>query len=180
MSGDAFSASIDTSGLNAYLDDLGDEAAEAIRPAAQAGIQVLYDAVKANVAPLRRTGNLDHAIYQAFMPERSLDGVSARYRVSWNARTAPYGHLVEYGYLQRYVYRPDGMGPMVRPGMEGKPKPKAGSRASNRAALDAYYVTLPTPIQVPAKAFMRRAAALFPQAYDAAEQYFLNRLAAKL
>lgn len=179
MSGDAFSAELDLGGLEDYLQEIDDEAEQALRPAAQAGTQVLYDAVKANVQALGRyTGKLDASIYQAYMREASQEGVSAHYRVSWNPAKAPHGHLVEFGYLQRYVYGPDGMGPLVRPGMESKPRPQSGGR--NRAALDAYYITLPTPKQVPAKAFVRRAATALPAAYDAAENLFFARLGRKL
>lgn len=179
MSGgrNTFTIDMDTSGLDAFLDDLGDSVEEAVRPAAQAGAQVLYEAVLANVATLgMNTGALRGAIYQKFSEEKSSDG-RAVYHVSWNARKAPHGHLVEYGYLQRYVYRPDGMGPMVRPGMEGKPKPASGGR--NRAALDAYYVTLDTPKHVPGKFFVRGAASAMQKAYDAAEAELQRRIHGK-
>ncbi|WCM86651.1 HK97 gp10 family phage protein [Acidovorax sp. NCPPB 3576] len=171
-----FSAAVDTAGLDSLLDQLGEVADDAVRPSAQAGSQVLYDEVKRNVAGLgRKTGNLDASIYQKFSPEKSLDG-KAVYNISWNHKKAPHGHLVEYGYLQRYRYRPDGMGPMVRPGMDGQRKP--GRRAS-QAEKDAYYVTLPTPKQVPAKAFVRRAESAFDRAYKAAEDELVRRVAAK-
>ena len=170
----SFSITADTSGLDQMLDALGDDVDAAVRPAAQAGAQVLYDQVKMNVAGVgRKSGNLDRSIYQKFSPEKSGEGWAV-YHVSWNHITAPHGHLLEYGYLQRYRYRPDGMGPMVRPGMEGKPKPKSGSR--NRAALDAYYVTLSTPKQVPGRAFMRRAESAMEQAYKAAEDELFKRV----
>lgn len=172
-----FSIELDTSGLDAYLDELGDEVEAAVRPAAQAGAQVLYEAVKVNVAALGRySGRLAKSIYQAYSEEQSGDGVAV-YNVSWNARKAPHGHLVEYGYLQRYVYGPDGMGPLVRPGMEGKPRPKSGGR--NRAALDAYYITLPAPKHVPGKFFVRGAASAMDKAYDAAEAELLQRINGK-
>jgi len=171
-----FQSSVDTAGLDRYLDDLGAAAEDARRPAAQAGAQVLYEEVERNVAGIgRKTGRLAASIYQKFSPEKSAKG-SAVYNISWNAAKAPHGHLVEYGYLQRYRYRPDGMGPMVRPGMDGRKKP--GRRAS-QAEKDAYYVTLPTPRQVPGKAFVRRAASAFDRAYDAAEAELIRRVMAK-
>lgn len=164
---------LDTAGLDAILDGLGDDVVQAVRPSAQAAAQVLYDQVKANVGALGRyTGNLDRSIYQKFSPEQS-GGMTAVYNVSWNHRTAPHGHLVEFGYLQRYRYRPDGMGPMVRPGMDGQRKP---GRRATREQKDAYYVTLPTPLQVPAKAFVRRAESAFDAAYKAAEEELLKRI----
>lgn len=171
-----FTASVDTAGLEQLLDALEEEASKAIRPAAQKGAQVLYDAVKANVASLGHvTGNLDRSIYQVFSESKSTPG-HAEYHVSWNHRTAPHGHLVEFGYMQRYRYRPDGMGPMVRPGMDGTKKP--GRRAS-QAVKDAYYVTLPNPKPVPGKAFVRRAQDAFDRASKAAEEVLFDELLRK-
>lgn len=173
----SFSIKADTSGLADYFDALGEEADAAVRPAAQAGAQVYYDQATQNVAALGTvTGKLARSIYQAYSPENSQDGRKAEYHISWNASTAPHGHLVENGYLQRYRYRPDGMGPMVRPGMDGRKKP--GRRAS-QAEKDAYYVTLPTPKHVPGKFFILRAGDAEEQAYRAAEEVFLQRILSK-
>ena len=154
-----------------------DGAAEAVRPMAQAAAQVFYDRVKTNVRALGRvTGNLEESVYQAFSPEKSQDGKVAEYHVSWNHKKAPHGHLVEYGYLQRYRYYQDNQGvvrPMVRPGMEGRKRP--GRRAS-QAEKDAYYVTLPAPIQVPGKAFVRSAEGSTAEAMKAAENELVRRL----
>lgn len=169
---------VDTAGLDAYLDQLGDEVNEAVRPAAQAGAQVLYDDVKRNVAALTRSGRLASSIYQAYSADNSGDG-RATYHISWNSAKAPHAGLVEHGHLQRYRYYKGSDGqvrPMVRPGMDGTKRP--GRRAS-QATKDAYFVTLPTPIQVPAKAFMRRAIDKFPQAYAAAEAELLRRIGGK-
>lgn len=178
LKGDStFSIGMDTSDLLGYLDDLGDGAEEAIRPAAQAGVQVLYERVKLNVQALgRHTGNLDRSIYQAFSPENSVDGQRAQYQVSWNHTKAPHGHLVEYGYLQRYRYYQDSQGrvrPMVRPGMDGARRP---GRGASQAQKDAYYVTLPTPKQVPGKAFTRNAASAMNEASKAAVAELWRRL----
>lgn len=164
---------LDTSGLNSFLDALEEDMEAAIRPAAQAGAQVLYDRVNLNVSMLGRvTGNLASSIYQAYSPENSSDK-KAVYNVSWNHKKAPHGHLVEYGYLQRYRYRPDGMGPMVRPGMEGTRKP---GRGASQAQKNAYYVTLPAPKQVPGKAFIRSAQSSMEKAYKAAKAELLRRI----
>lgn len=172
----SFSIDADTTGLESYLDELGDDAEAAARPAAQAGAQVLYEQVQRNVAGLgRRTGKLAASIYQAYSASKSGDG-KATYDVSWNHRKAPHGHLVEYGYLQRYVYRPDGMGPVVRPGMDGKPRP---GRRATREQKNAYYVTLPAPRIVPGKAFVRGAASVMDAAYKAAEAEMRRRIAQK-
>ncbi|HBK01166.1 MAG TPA: hypothetical protein DDZ62_15235 [Delftia acidovorans] len=172
-----FGIAVDLDGLDSLLADLGAEVDAAVRPVAQAAAQVLYERVKINVRALgRSTGNLERSIYQAFSPEKSVEGQRAEYHVSWNHRTAPHGHLVEWGYLQRYRYYRGNDGrvrPMVRPGMDGKKPP--GRRAS-QAQKDAYYVTLPTPIQVPGKAFIRSAESSLAEAQKAAEAELWRRL----
>jgi hypothetical protein len=173
----SFVMKLDTSGLDAVFDRMEGNLNEAVRPAAQAAAQVLYDDVKRNVQAIgKKTGRLDRSIYQKFSPENSKPGL-ATYHVSWNASKAPHAWLVENGYLQRYEMVIDDKGqfrgPRVRPGMAGKPKP---GRHASQAAKDAYWVTLPTPIQVPAKAFVRRAIDKFPAAYAAAEAELLRRI----
>lgn len=174
-----FAIKVDLAGLNGALDAKAQQVQAAARPAAQAGAQVLYQAVLANVAALGSvTGNLRAAIYQVYSQDHSGPG-RATYHISWNARKAPHGHLVEWGYLQRYVYYKDRHGNIrakVRPGMEGKPKP--GRRAS-RAEKDAYWVTLPGgPRQVPAKSFIRNAESQGEQARQAMAERFRKELAA--
>ncbi|MHC3431467.1 HK97 gp10 family phage protein [Delftia lacustris] len=172
-----FGIAVDLDGLDSMLADLGGEVDAAVRPVAQAAAQVLYERVKINVRALgRSTGNLERSIYQAFSPEKSVEGQRAEYHVSWNHRTAPHGHLVEWGYLQRYRYYRGNDGrvrPMVRPGMDGKKPP--GRRASQEQK-DAYYVTLSTPIQVPGKAFIRSAESSLAEAQKAAEAELWRRL----
>lgn len=172
----SFAVGVDLSGLDALFDQLGDAAEEAARPAAQAAAQVLYDDVKKNVQAIgKKTGKLAASIYQAYSASNSGPG-KATYQVSWNHKKAPHGWLVENGYLQRYRYYQNARGqvrPMVRPGMDGHPRP---TRGDSQAVKDAYYMTLPTPIQVPAKAFVRRAMDKFPQAYAAAEAEYLKRI----
>jgi len=61
--------------------------------------RVIYDEVKLNASPPRlgrKTGNLFDAIYWAYSPEKSTDSQKT-YRVSWNKRKAPHGHLIEFG-----------------------------------------------------------------------------------
>jgi hypothetical protein len=172
----SFAVGVDLAGLDALFDQLGDQVEQAARPAAQAAAQVLYDEVKKNVQALgKKTGKLESSIYQAFSASNSSTG-KATYQVSWNHKKAPHGWLIENGHLQRYRYykRDDGqIRPMVRAGMEGKKKP---ARRASQAVKDAYYVTLPVPIQVPAKAFVRRAIDKFPAAYAAAEAELLRRI----
>ena len=172
-----FGIDADLSGLDDMLGQLEEDAADAIRPMAQAAAQVYYDRVKQNVRALgRETGNLDRSIYQAFSPENSQDGKRAEYHVSWNHLKAPHGHLVEFGYLQRYRYYQDNQGvvrPMVRPGMDGKKRP---GRHASQAEKDAYYVTLDTPKQVPGKAFVRNASSSTAEAVKAAETVLVQAM----
>lgn len=167
---------VDLAGANLMLQELGDAAEAAVRPAAQAAAQVLYEEVKANVDALGRvTGNLSRAVYQAYSDQRSGPGF-ATYAVSWNFTKAPHGGLVEFGHIQRYVSYVGSDGKWytaVRPSMRGKPKPK---RRASQAEKDAYYVTLASPKQIPAKAFVRGAQSKFPQAAAAAEAELLRRI----
>lgn len=159
---------------DAVLDEFVGSAEGAVRFAAQAAAQVLYDEVKRNVAGIKTvTGNLEKSIYQAFSPEKSIataHGYSrVEYHVSWNTRKAPHGGLVEGGHLQRYRYYKNAQGqvrPMVRPGMDGRKKPPKGA---SQAVKDAYYVTLDHPVQVAGKFFVRKAMDKFPQAAQAAQ-----------
>lgn len=166
----------DTSGLDAYLDAIVDRAQDAVIPAAAIGAKVLYDRVKLNVAALGKvTGNLDSSIYRVLSKDKSNDH-KAVYHISWNHIKAPHGHLVEYGYMQRYAYYQTDDGQVrirVRPEAQGKKKP---GRRATQAEKNAYWVTLPTPRHVPGKAFVRSAATSFPEAYSAAETYFWSRV----
>lgn len=172
----SLTVSADLKGLNSMLDTLGAHAREAVRPAAQAAAQVLYDEVETNVGRIRRkTGNLSRSIYQVYSKSSSAPG-RAVYHVSWNAKTAPHAGLVEYGHLQRYRYYQGSDGkirPMVRPGMDGKPRP---GRNASQAQKDAYYVTLPSPVQVAARPFIRPAIDKFEAAMEAAKSELLGRI----
>jgi len=169
----SFKIDVDLAGLDRYMNELADNADAAARPAAQAAIQVVYDQIRLNVAAMgRKSGNLERSIYQAYATKEATPG-RAIYQAGWNHKKAPHAHLLEWGWLQRYVYRPDGMGPMVRPGMDGREKP--GRRAS-QAEKNAYYVPLAVPKQIPGRAFVRRAESAFERAYQAAEQELLRRI----
>ena len=149
----SFNLSIDLSAFERDMEALAERAEKAARPAAQAGAQVIYERVKANVAALgRKTGNLDSAIYQAFSANNSGEG-KATYHVSWNATKAPHGHLVEWGYIKRW----------------------------QSIMINGKWVTLKnrplaTPVQVPGKAFMRRATDAIPMAEEAMRVTFLERM----
>lgn len=169
-------APVDLSGLESLMEELGDAAEDAVRPAAQAGIQVLYDAVKSNVAAIPRvSGNLASAIYQVYSQANSGPG-QATYHLSWNASKAPHGGLVEYGHWQRYVVVRTNKGyrNAIRPEKQGTPKPR---RRASQAEKDAYYVPRPGgPVYVPGKAFMRRAMSSFGAASEASAAVLFEAL----
>jgi HK97 gp10 family phage protein len=162
--------------LEQLLDDLGDKADAAARPAAQAASQVLYDEVQRNVAAIpQKTGKLASSIYQVYSQDNSGEG-RATYHVSWNHRKAPHGQLVEFGHIQRYATYLGKDGNFyiaVRPEMRGKKKP---SRTASQAVKDAYYVPLAAPKHVAAQAFVRRAVVKFPQAEAAAADELMKAM----
>jgi HK97 gp10 family phage protein len=168
---------LDLQALEALMDDMGDTADAAARPASQAAAQVLYDEVKRNIAHIpQKTGNLARAIYQVFSRDNSAEG-KATYQISWNTKKAPHGHLVEFGHIQRYVTYMGRNGQFytaVRPGMKGKVK-KPGRKAP-QSVKDAYYVPLATPKQIAAKPFVRPATSKYPEAQAAAQKVILDAL----
>lgn len=107
--------SVDTSGLDRLLDQLGDDVRKAVRPAAQAAATILQTAARNNVrdsskghwfhgTSFKKTGKkywfepgtLRKAIYQAYSKDNSNPDM-ATYHVSWNYKKVPYGFMVEYG-----------------------------------------------------------------------------------
>ena len=145
----------DMTGLNAQLAAVQAKVKTAIRPAAQAGAQLLYDEVRARVP--KDTGNLMASIYQKHTSSPSADGVLASYAISWRKGrgrggvktlgdglaglpVAFHGQLIEYGWVQRYAMHQGDDGQwytLVRPSMRNKPPPRG--RAS-QAVKDAYFV----------------------------------------
>ncbi len=115
------SIKFDSKGAMAGLDSLVATTDHAVRPAAQAGAQELYNVAKtlcpvsdathyfygsaSKKAPAGQKkqfayqyapGNLRDSIYQVYSKDNS--GVTkATYHVSWNYSKAPYGFMVEYG-----------------------------------------------------------------------------------
>lgn len=83
----------------------------ATRPAAQAGIQIIYDRARIN-APVSADshffyirgkkygpyapGNLRESIYQVYSKDKSYKDVST-YQISFNKDEAPYGYIVHNG-----------------------------------------------------------------------------------
>ena len=71
--------------------------------------KVIYEAVLPNV-PVK-SGLLKSAIYRVYSPERST-GQRKTYRVSWNKKKAPHGHLVEFGTSRAPAH------PFIRPAFD--------------------------------------------------------------
>lgn len=152
------SMSLDLSGLAATVDAMNADVLAAARPAAQAGAQVLYDDVRRNVSRIKRkTGKLAASIYQAYSADHSGRG-RATYHISWNAKKAPHGHLVEFGHLQRYEVTHD---------------PKTGRFITHKDK------PLASPVQVPGRPFIRPAIAKMPEAEEAMRERFMQELAAR-
>lgn len=106
---------MNTGGIEAALDGIKAKAAAAIRPAAQAGAQIYYDAVKA-ATPVSgkghwfhgtsfkttgqkywfESGSLKNAVYQVYSKSGS-SATKAEYQVAWNHRKVPYGFMVAGG-----------------------------------------------------------------------------------
>ena len=164
-------------GIGAILDQLEASAQDAIRPAAQAATQVIYNRAKANVQGIgKEKGNLARSIYQYYSEEKSRPGLRAEYHVSWNHEKASHGHWLEYGWIQRYEVRliNGRWKTLVRPNMRGKPKP---GRHASQAEKDAYYMPRKGgPKQHLGRAFMRRAAEAAPAAVRAAADELQRRL----
>lgn len=105
------------------LDNLAEGMKDEVRPAAQAGAQVLYDEVLRRVPvskkPRKRKGRiiqpgaLRSSIYQVFSQDNS-DEKRSTYHVSWNRRKAPHGHLVEFGTARSAAT------PFLRPAFDAK------------------------------------------------------------
>lgn len=150
-----FGIDINEGQFDALCDGLTAAVEDAARPAAQAAAQVLYDEVQRNVRRIRRrTGNLAASIYQAYSRDNS-GPARATYHISWNARKAPHGHLVEFGHFQRYEVSFD--------------------RESGRfiTHLDR---PLARPKKVAARPFIRPAQAAMPRAIEAAKAVLFKRL----
>lgn len=106
---------LDTRKLEAALDGIKAKTEAAIRPAAQAGAQVYYDALKAATPVSKKghyfhgtsfkttgtkywfeSGSLKNAVYQVYSKDSS-GPTTAQYQVAWNHRKVPYGFMVASG-----------------------------------------------------------------------------------
>lgn len=153
--GASFGIAVDLTAFDLTIDQMAEACEQSARPAAQAGAQVLYEEVQRNVARLKKkTGNLARSIYQAYSKSSSTNQ-HAVYHVSWNYRTAPHGHLVEFGHLQRYEITFD---PATRRFITHRDRPLA------------------QPKQVAARPFVRPAVSRFPEAEAAMRFKWIDQL----
>ena len=72
---------------------------------------VIYEAARDNAQANKKTGLLQDSIYRVYSPEKSSDE-SKMYRISWNKRKAPHGHLIEFGTSRAPAY------PFMRPAFD--------------------------------------------------------------
>jgi hypothetical protein len=157
---------ISTKGISEFSDKLKKLLEGKTRPVAQAGAQVVYEQVLDNVSRINSvTGNLKNSIYQAFSEDRSSGSRSTyavSYRTGYNSKSrtggltiAPHGHLLEYGWVQRYEVYVNKKGEFktkIRPENYGKPLPK---RRASQAEKDAFFVPRKGgPIARPPQPFM--------------------------
>lgn len=92
---------IDLSSALAGLGKVGDAAYGVSRSMAVAAGQVVRDEAKAR-APVE-SGGLRDAIYLAFRDGESTQTL-VKYQVTWNAKKAPHGHLLEFGHWRYNVF----------------------------------------------------------------------------
>lgn len=154
----------DSSALNQALDALGDQVEGALRPTAQAGAQVYYEALLSEYDRLvkNKTFNLRNAIYQAY---RDLDSTkdAKYYGVSWagsskkSNKSSQHGHLIEFGHWQPYQLVKNKRGEWVTAVRPGAVRPSAkDARHWTQAQRDAYFVRRKGgPLWVAPRPFLR-------------------------
>jgi HK97 gp10 family phage protein len=86
------------------------------------------DSKRTGVRYLFSPGSLQRAIYRAYSPEES-GPTRQLYRISWNHRKAPYGHMVEFGTARAPAH------PFLRPSLATMPLAIAAGKARMGQAL---------------------------------------------
>lgn len=146
----------DISEVDAFLQAAQADVVAAIRPAAQAGAQVIYDRVRLNASRIGgETGSLSRSIYQVYSKMQSNPYRNAMYHISWNRKKAPHGHLIEYGHVRPYHFI-------------------LNHKTGEWVTIKRQKLTL--PVVVPPRSFLRTAISSYPTAIAAAKQEFYNKL----
>ena len=86
---------------------------------------VIYEAARTNAQANKKTGLLQDSIYRVYSPEKSNDE-SKMYRISWNKKKAPHGHLIEFGTSRSPDSRSRGSPPTLSSGRP--PRSNSSSR----------------------------------------------------
>lgn len=150
--------------INQMLSALEGRVEDALRPTAQAGAQVFYEALLSEYDRLvkNKTFNLRNAIYQAYRDQDSSKNVKF-YGVSWagsskkSQKASQHGHLIEFGHWQPYALVKNKRGEWVTAVQKGAKRPSAkDARHWTQAQRDAYFVRRPGgPLWVAPRPFMR-------------------------
>jgi HK97 gp10 family phage protein len=90
--------------------------------------KVVYDEARLNASRHVKSGKLLGAIYRVYSPERSGD-TRKTYRISWNKKKAPHGHLIEFGTSRAPAY------PFLRPAASRIPAAIEAGKAALTKAL---------------------------------------------
>lgn len=90
---------------------------------------VIYEAARTNAEANKKTGLLQGSIYRVYSPEKST-AESKMYRISWNKRTAPHGHLIEFGTSRAPAY------PFMRPAFDRINEAIAAGKARMAESID--------------------------------------------
>lgn len=115
---------VDLSGFEEQMRELVRANKDAVRPAAQAGAQVFYDAVRESTPKSKsshwfhgtqfkvsgkkyffESGTLRDSIYQVYSKDNSSEHV-ATYHISWNFTKCPYAYMVHNGTSRTHAARP--------------------------------------------------------------------------
>jgi HK97 gp10 family phage protein len=144
----SFTIGVDSSQLNALLAKVVSTVDNAVRPAAQAGAQVIYEAVHRNVPQSGKghwfhgssfklngkkywfdAGTLKRSIYQVYSKDNS-GPLKATYHIAWNHQECPYGFMVEFGTSKAPAH------PFLRPAAASAPAAEEAMKTKLQAALD--------------------------------------------
>lgn len=135
-----------TQAFNALLKEMEEDMTSALRPAAQKGAQVYYDALLSEYDRLvkNKTFNLRNAIYQAYRDLDSNDNLQV-YGVSWagrkSSKASQHGHLIEFGHWQPYELVRNKRGEWVTAVQKGAKRPSTkDARHWTQAQRDAYFI----------------------------------------